>query len=189
MFAKLKNLHISSFQKLCLRHQNIPLHGLNLEFHPLGAEKWIHFWCSAPHIYLKWFQAEFCDLFLSHPLQRLHHQMPLLWYAPGWGLCSFLLWCLMSMGSFHPSIPHQNTPDTTLDGPHLSHSLHHFLVLHTLGAGRNSYTLKQAWQGGWRKGEKCLEITFGTRILYHTSPSHCFSHPGERKGLCSKPQS
>lgn len=96
----------------------------------------------------------------------------------------------MSMGSFHPSVPHQNTPDTTLAGPHLSHSLHHFLVLHTLRASRNSYTLKQAWRGGeGRKGEKCLEITFGTRILYHTSPSHCFSHPGERKGLCSKPQS
>lgn len=38
MFAKLKNFHDSSFQKLYLRHQNIALHGLNLEFHPLGAE-------------------------------------------------------------------------------------------------------------------------------------------------------
>lgn len=78
MFAKPKNLHNSSFQKLCLRHQNIALHGLSLEFHPLGAENWIHFCFGAPHVYLKWFQGEFGDLFLSHPLQRLHHQMPLL---------------------------------------------------------------------------------------------------------------
>lgn len=45
MFAKLRNLHISSFWKLCLRHQNI---ALSLEFHPLGAENWIHFRCRAP---------------------------------------------------------------------------------------------------------------------------------------------
>lgn len=42
---------------------------------------------------------------------------------------------------------------------------------------------------GRGKGAKCLKITFGTRILYHTWHLHCFSHPGEWKGLCSKPQS
>lgn len=42
---------------------------------------------------------------------------------------------------------------------------------------------------GRGKGAKCLKIPFGTRILYHTWHLHCFSHPGEWKGLCSKPQS
>lgn len=186
MFAKPKNLHNFSFQKLCFRHQNTALHGLSLEFHPLGAKNWIQTWFGAPHVYLKCFQGEFCDLFLSHPLQRLHHQMPLLWHLPGWG--TLFLPSLLS--HVHGLI--SSLTKTHLIQPLLAQICHIPRIIFLCFipwelAGILHFKMNSGQ--GKDKGAKCLEITFGPRILHHTCPLHCFSHPGEWKGLCSKAQS
>lgn len=85
----------------------------------------------------------------------------------------------MSTGSFHPSGPHQNTFVTFLTSfSCASHPESWQQFLH----------FKIRWGQGRAEGEKRLEITSSTRILYLTCPLHPFSHPGEWKGLCSKPQ-